>query len=428
MDGFAIDSISIDYTTIMIVIFYFFLSIFFSMGETAIMSVSKAYLLNQSQQGKKRAILLNKMFKDPNTLITTMLVGNNISNIFFTTLITAVAIKTFGEGNTIIIGLSITVILLIFAEILPKTYAFSTPNKTALVLSPLIYISILILKPANIFFLFINKMFLKLLGAKNNNNTMVTIDNLRGAIEMLEREEESENITSQEKEMLHSILDLNDLSVADIMNHRKNVLCIDIDDDPEKNLDIIVNSAYNRLPVFKDKPENIIGILNVKDVFRAYKQNNSIDIKELIKTSYFIPETTYVIDLLMSFREKNERLALIVDEYGSFMGILTLGDILEEITGDLKSVEQSQISEHINKIGDSYLVDGDYKIRDLNRKMPWKLPDEEFTTVAGLILYETGKIPNVGNIFVLYGFKFEIIEKRRHQLVKIKITPFDEVV
>lgn len=415
--------IHIEYTIIIISVIFLLLSAFFSASETAIMSISKSYLLSQSQQGKKRAILLSNMLKNPNNIITSMLIGNNITNIFFTTLITAITIKTFGEGNTIIIGLSITFVVLVFAEILPKTYAFSKHNSVAILLAPIIYLSLIILKPASILFLFINRILLKLLRVKNNNNSLGTIDNLRGAIEMLEREEESKTITSQEKEMLHSVLDLNDLAVADIMNHRKNVLCIDIDDDLEENLKIIINSAYNRLPVFKDRPENIIGIIHVKDVFRAYKQNGIVNLKELIKTPYFIPEVTDVIDLLMFFREKNERLALIVDEYGSFMGILTLGDILEEITGELKNLEQSHINEHINKVGDSYLVNGDYKIRDLNRKMSWKLPDEEFTTIAGLILYETGKIPNVGNVFVLHGFKFEIVEKRRHQLVKIKVTP-----
>lgn len=415
--------IHIEYTIIIISVIFLLLSAFFSASETAIMSISKSYLLSQSQQGKKRAILLSNMLKNPNNIITSMLIGNNITNIFFTTLITAITIKTFGEGNTIIIGLSITFVVLVFAEILPKTYAFSKHNSVAILLAPIIYLSLIILKPASILFLFINRILLKLLRVKNNNNSLGTIDNLRGAIEMLEREEESKTITSQEKEMLHSVLDLNDLAVADIMNHRKNVLCIDIDDDLEENLKIIINSAYNRLPVFKDRPENIIGIIHVKDVFRAYKQNGIVNLKELIKTPYFIPEVTDVIDLLMFFREKNERLALIVDEYGSFMGILTLGDILEEITGELQNLEQSHINEHINKVGDSYLVNGDYKIRDLNRKMSWKLPDEEFTTIAGLILYETGKIPNVGNVFVLHGFKFEIVEKRRHQLVKIKVTP-----
>ncbi|MDR0484532.1 MAG: CNNM domain-containing protein [Alphaproteobacteria bacterium] len=422
------ENFNLEITTLIISIGCLILSAFFSAGETSIMSISKPYLLTQSQQGNWRAKLLSKMLNDPNNIITSLLIGNNVANIFFTTIITTMAIKLFGEGHTVIVGLAITFLVLMFAEILPKTYAFSNYNRYAIILAPFVFIFMIILRPISIFFIFINKIFLKLLVPKSNSNDLVAIANLRGAIEMLDREEEDKVIISTEKEMLHSILDLNELTVADIMKHRKNVLCIDIDDSMEENLKIIIESAYNRIPVFKDDLEHIIGVLNVKDVFRAYKEkeNHKLDIKSLMKTPYFIPETTYVIDLLLHFREKNQRLALIVDEYGSFMGILTLGDILEEIAGDIKNTEQYQNNEYIHKVGSSYIVDGDYKIRDLNRKMSWKLPDEEFTTVAGLILFETGKIPNVGNIFVFYDFKFEIIEKLRHQLVKIKITPVEK--
>ncbi|MCL2567310.1 MAG: CNNM domain-containing protein [Alphaproteobacteria bacterium] len=428
MDSINVGNIDIEFTTITISIIFLLLAAFFSASETATMSISKPYLLTQAQQGNRRAKLLNKMLQDPNNIITALLFGNTVAIIFFTTIITSMAIRKFGEGNTIIISLVLTFFILLFAEILPKTFAFSNYNKYAIILAPFTFIFIFIFKPISIFFLFINKIFLRLVAPKNTSNDLITIDNLRGAIEMLEREEESKVAISAEKEMLHSVLDLNELNAADIMNHRKNVLCIDIDDSMEDNLKKILDSAYNRIPVYKDDLEHIIGIINVKDVFKAYREdeNHNIDLQSLMKDPYFIPESTYVIDLLVNFREKNQRMALIVDEYGSFMGILTLGDILEEIAGDIKNTEQYQNNEYIQKVGSSYIVDGDYKIRDLNRKMSWKLPDEEFTTVAGLILYETGKIPYIGNIFVFYGFKFEIIEKFRHRLAKIKITPMEK--
>ncbi|MDR2007583.1 MAG: CNNM domain-containing protein [Alphaproteobacteria bacterium] len=426
MDSIHIGNIDIEFTTIVISVICLALGAFFSASETSIMSISKPYLLTQTQQGNRRAKLLSRMLQDPNNIITSLLIGNNVATIFFTTIITSMVIRKFGDGHTLLIGLIITFFVLIFAEILPKTFAFSNYNKYAIVLAPFAFIFITILKPISICFLFINKIFLRLIAPKHTPNNSVPIDNLRGAIEMLEREEESNEVISTEKEMLHSVLDLNELSVSDIMNHRKNVLCINIDDDLEDNLKIILDSAYNRIPVFKDNLEHIIGIIHVKDVFKAYRENHNIDLQSLLKDPYFIPESTYVIDLLVNFREKNQRMALIVDEYGSFMGILTLGDILEEIAGDIKNTEQYQNNEFIQKVGNSYIVDGDYKIRDLNRKMGWKLPDEEFTTVAGLILYETGKIPNVGSIFVFYDFKFEIIEKFRHRLAKIKITPVEK--
>ncbi len=412
-------------TSIVVIAFCILVSALFSVSETAMTGLSKPFLLQKQHKGSKLAKLTNKMLKDPNSLITSLLVGNNIANIFCATFIADLATKYYGEtSNLFVISLATTAIVLIFAEILPKTLAFTNINNIALWMSPFVYISVRILQPVVIIFLKINHFFLKYIFRYKdvNNNVLASVDNLRGAIEMLHRQEESHGIMNQEKAMLHSVLDLNELMVADILNHRKNVVCVDSQDSKENILEKLINCPYTRVPVFKDKPENIIGVLNVKDVFKELIKNNNLDILSLLKKPYFIPESTEALDLLMVFRDKQERLALVVDEYGSFMGILTLGDILEEITGELQSREQDN-QVHIETYLDSYVVPGDLTIRDLNRKMNLKLPDEDFTTVAGLILYETGKIPNVGNIFILHGFKFEILEKRRHQLVKIKITP-----
>jgi Mg2+/Co2+ transporter CorB len=402
-------------------------SAFFSASETALTSISKAYVLSKAQNGSKRARLIHKMLSEPQKLITTLLIGNNIVNIFFTIIATELFIKYVGNSNTLVLGLIITLIVLILAEILPKTYAVSRSIEVSFLLSPLIYLIIIILSPITWIFLSINKFLLKYVlknKRKKSSDYNGTVDTLRGAIELFNREEDDAKLLMQEKEMLHSVLDLTELKAEDIMNHRKNIFCIDINDKKENIIENLINSAYTRIPVFKNNPDNIIGIINVKDIFKSYYKNpKEIDLNSIVKKAYFIPETTYIIDLLTYFKEKQERLALVVDEYGTFMGIITLGDIIEEITGELKITEQHNINEIIHKNKDSFIVAGDLKIRDLNRKMGWELPDEEFTTVAGLILYETGKIPNVGNVFIFHNFKFEILEKRRHQLMKIKITP-----
>ncbi|XWO13371.1 HlyC/CorC family transporter [Candidatus Hepatincola sp. Pdp] len=396
------------------------LSCFFSAAETAITASSKSYLLHKDKQGVKTAKILNKLLKKPDNIIISLLVGNNFANILFTTIVTALLIPKIGIQYTLLLGISITFIILIFAEILPKTYTLGNPNKIVLILTPLIYGVINIIKPLSWIFITINKLFLFL--SNHNTHSMVSLDNLRGAIEMLEREEDDTLAISQEKEMLHSILDLNDLSVAEIMNHRKNVFCINLNDEKEDIIKAFMSCAYSRIPVYKESSDNIVGIIRTQTFYKSYLQHgDNINIEELILPPYFIPTSTYVIDLLTTFKEKRERMALIVDEYGSFMGILTLGDILEEITGDLKNQEQTTQIE-IQAHDDGYIVSGDLKIRDLNRKMGWNLPDEEFTTVAGLILYETGRIPNVGNIFIFHNFKFQILEKKRHQLIKIKVS------
>lgn len=392
----------------------------FSAAETAITASSKSYLLHKDKQGVKTAKMVNRLLKKPDNIIISLLVGNNFANILFTTIVTALMIPKIGTQYTLLLGVSITFVILIFAEILPKTYTLGNPNKIVLILTPLIYGVINIMKPLSWIFITINKIFLFL--SNHSTHSMVSLDNLRGAIEMLEREEDDTLAISQEKEMLHSILDLNDLSVAEIMNHRKNVFCIDLNDEKEDIIKAFMNCAYSRIPVYKESSDNIVGIIRTQTFYKAYLQHGeNINIESLILPPYFIPTSTYVIDLLTTFKEKRERMALIVDEYGSFMGILTLGDILEEITGDLKNQEQTTPIE-IQAHDDGYIVSGDLKIRDLNRKMGWNLPDEEFTTVAGLILYETGRIPNVGNIFIFHNFKFQILEKKRHQLIKIKVS------
>ncbi len=416
-------------TSMFIMFFCLVLSSLLSAAETSITTLSKSYLLHKTQEGSKRAIMLSNMLHNPKFLITSLLIGNNIANILLTTIATTLFIHSFGEKYSFALSLALIFIILIFGEILPKTYAIAKANKLSFAIAPVVYFLLFTLKPITFIFLKINGFLLYILlpkKSRNNNEFDETVHNLRGAIEMFNRESESEEVVLQEKEMLHSVLDLNELKAQDIMNHRKNIVCIDINEDKNNIMEELINSPYTRIPFFQDNKDNIIGLINVKNVFKNfYKDPKNIDFKSLLSKPYFIPETTYIIDLLSYFKETQERLALVVDEYGTFMGIITLGDIVEEITGELKNKEQNNSNEFIYKNKDSYIVAGDLKIRDLNRKMNWELPDEEFTTIAGLILYETGKIPNVGNVFIFHSFKFEILEKKQHQLVKIKITPMN---
>jgi Mg2+/Co2+ transporter CorB len=414
---------------IIIAIICLILSAFFSAAEISITGSQKSFLLRQEQNGNKTAKTINNLLKNPNKMLTSLVIGNNIANIFFTTSFTALFIYFFGNNYFTLVSLLIISILLVFAEILPKTIAFSYANKLILILATPINLIIKLITPISSIFLFINRFILiKILRMPKETNTNAvfgSVDNLRGAIELFNREEESHLLVSKEKAMLHSILDLNEIQISDIINHRKDVFSVDINTPPSDLVKKLINCPYSRVPVYNN-PNEIIGILSIKSVFKYYIQNNnsdSIDIKKLITTPYFVPETTYVLDLLESFKQKNERMAIIIDEYGSFMGILTLGDIIEEITGEIALKEQKNNVEEVKPNKNGFIVAGDLKIRDLNRKMNWKLPDEEFTTVAGLILYQTGKIPATGSSFVFNNFKFDVLEKKQHQLIKIRITP-----
>lgn len=419
-------------TYIIIAIICLLLSAFFSASETALTASSKPYLLHQEQKGITRAKLINNMLKNFDTTITCLLIGNNLTNVLFTSILTALFINLFGEAKLYAFSLAIVIVILITAEILPKTLAFINPTKLALWLAPFIYGIVVLITPFGKLFLLINKFITKyvLFVNKKSNNSGVfsTKDSLRGAIDMFGENTSASTQEHKEKAMLHGVLDLQELQVADIINHRKDVYSINLKSTYQDLMQKILASPYTLVPVFNADSNTVSGVLNVKsflkDVVKNMQNNNkTADINKYIQLPYVVPESSFVLNLLESFKAKQERMAIVVDEYGSFMGILTLGDILEEITGDLSSKEQSNTKNSIVQSNNSYIVEGDLKIRDLNRKMNWKLPDEEFTTVAGLILYETGKIPNSGSSFAFHNFKFTILEKRKHQLVKIKITP-----
>jgi len=283
-----------------------------------------------------------------------------------------------------------------------------------------------LIKPIVFVFLKINNIFLMLTKSKGIDED-ASIDNIRGAIEMFKR---NDNSLLDEKAMLHGVLDLTELRAEDVMLHRKKVFCINSNDDKDFILDKIINSNFTRIPVYENNMENIIGIIDIRDILKIKKLgDNNFLIKSLMREPFILPNTSPLVDVLTQFKEKQERMALVVDEYGSFLGIITLKDIVEEVFGDLNHKERnlSDSGKSIKKLEDgSIIVDGDLSIRDLNKKMKWELPDEEVTTIAGLLLFETGSIPKIGSLFAICGFIFEVIEKKKHQITKIKISKLEK--
>lgn len=404
---------------IILCLFLILLSAYFAASETALTSVSLSSITEKAKKGNKNAKLILSMLKDKSSLIIILLMANTFINIFFSTLTTSLSVKYLSGGYIFLIGLANAIIILLFGEMLPKSYAFNRPMGFSLRVASSVFIFIKILKPFTKILLIINNIFFKLLGSKKTNYNFDSLENLRGAIELFQNHSDLGN-TKNEREMLHSLLDLHDIAIGEIMIHRKNVFCVDIDTPKDSLIQAIIESNYTKVPVYKDSKDNIIGILYTKEILKYYfKDRENFDIKELIKKPTYFPETSDAFDLLIFLQKSREKMIIVVDEYGGFMGIVSVSDILEEIVGELKS---TQIT-NIQKINNSYIVNGDLTIRDLNRKLSWKLPDNKATTMAGLILYETGRIPNTGNIFALHNFKFEILEKKKQQIRKIKITP-----
>ena len=249
-------------------------------------------------------------------------------------------------------------------------------------------------------------------------------EELRGAIELFVGDQEE---VRDERAMLHSILDLTEVEVSEIMTHRSKIEAIDAGQPPQKIVEAVLSSPHTRLPVWQDDPDNILGVLHAKELFRAVRSQpdaiETLDISAIAAPPWFIPEGTDLRAQLQAFRQRREHFAIVVDEYGEVLGIVTLEDILEEIVGDIVDEHDIRI-EGVRPAKDGgVVVNGDVTIRDLNRQFDWKLPDEEASTIAGLILHEARTIPNIGQVFVFHHLRFEILGRKRNQITSIRVTP-----
>jgi Mg2+/Co2+ transporter CorB len=318
-----------------------------------------------------------------------------------------------------------TVLIVVFGEVMPKTYAINNADRLALGVAPAMRALVRLVSPIIRVMQNFVRGILRLLGAR------VTADlgaesaeaELRGAIDL------HADATGEEQgsgAMLHSILDLNDVIIGDIMVHRSNLSTIDSDQSPEKIVEAVVASPHTRLPVWRGEPDNIIGVLHAKALLRAVQASggklDDIDVTGLALPPWFVPESTTLLAQLRAFRSRREHFALVVDEYGALMGIVTLEDIIEEIVGDIEDEHDLNVSGVKREPDGSYVVDGTVTIRDLNREFGWRLPDDDVATIAGLVLHEARRIPEPGQVFVFHGFRFEVLERQRNQVRLLKIT------
>lgn len=410
---------------LIIVFFLLFMSAFFSGSETALTAASKVRLSAKEKEGNKRAALVNRIRDKKDRMIGALLLGNNLVNILASALATSALIKLFGDAGVIYATMVMTLLVLIFAEVLPKTYAFHYADKMSMAIAPIIRVVIFVFAPITETVTWIVRSFLKLFGVDISKvGAGSHLELLRGAIEMHEGPEQE---TNEQRNMLRSILDLADVDVEDIMIHRKKVTMINIEDSVEDIVEQVLESPYTRLPLWQDNQDNIVGVIHAKHLLRELRKVDGkvkkIDIDSVKMEPWFIPETTALFDQLQAFRERKEHFAVVIDEYGSFMGIVTLEDILEEIVGDIDD-EHDEVIEGVRALpGNRYMVDGSVTIRDLNREYDWGLPDDEYSTIAGLILFESQTIPEVGQSFRYHDFRFDIIKRLKNQIMLIRVQP-----
>ncbi len=401
------------------------LSAFFSGSETALTAASRVRLHAQAKAGNKRASLVNKIREKKDRLIGALLLGNNLVNILASALTTSVMIQLFDEAGVVYATLVMTMLILVFAEVLPKTYALHHADSMSMRIAPIIRVVVLVFAPVTETVTWIVRSCLKLFGIDISKvGAGSHLELLRGTIEMHHGKGQK---TQDQRAMLRSILDLFDVDVEEVMIHRKNVIMINAEIPMQDLINEVLNAPYTRIPVYREDQDNIIGIVHVKALVRELMNQNGnpakVDLEKIISNPWFIPETTNLYDQLQAFRERKEHFAIVIDEYGTFMGIVTLEDILEEIVGEIDDEHDHSVP-GVRKLHDgTYLVDGAVTIRDLNREFEWNLPDGDYATLAGMILNEAQMIPEVGQSFIFHNFQFDISKRQRNQITLVRITP-----
>lgn len=402
------------------------ISAFFSASETALTAASRPFMYHLGESGNRRAQLVSRMQGRTDQLLGAILFGNNLVNILASSLATSALIVAFGEVGIAYATVSLTFLVLIFGEVLPKTYAFRRANNVALWVAPAINVLMRLLLPITATINLISRMVLTMLGANRRRGAgdAASEAELRGAIAL---HAGTGTGVLHEGAMLHSILDLAEVEVGEVMTHRRSVIMIDADDAPAAQLAQVLASPFSRFPLWREEPDNIIGVIHVKDLLRAVhaqaSQPGGFDIAKLAAKPWFIPDTTTLYDQLQEFRRRREHFALVVDEYGSLMGIVTLEDILEEIVGEIDDEHDLATPGATREADGTIVVQGTVTIRDLNREFGWRLPDEEAVTLAGLLLHEARRIPEVGEEFSIQGFRFLVLRRQRHQITTIRVIP-----
>jgi len=405
------------------------LSAFFSGSETALTAASRARIHQLETEGDRRARIVGYLLIEKERLIGAILLGNNAVNILASSIATYLFVGLVGETGVAYATLSMTLLVLIFAEVLPKTYAIRNADRMALAVAPVLRIVVTVLSPITLAVQMIVASTLRLLGGRPvaPSDYLQASDEIRGAIDLHAREG---TMRKHYRDMLRSILDLAEVRVEEVMVHRRNMVALDAGEPPAKVIEQALSSPYTRLPVWRDDPDNIIGILHAKDILRAIRENDgnidAIDLAAILAEPWFVPDSTSLVDQLQAFRARRAHFALVVDEYGALMGLVTLEDIIEEIVGDITDEHDIPVLGVRAEADGSYVVDGTVTIRDLNRRFDWRLPDEEAATIAGLVIHEAQYIPEVGEAFEFHGFRFEVLARQRNQITSLHITPIRE--
>jgi Mg2+/Co2+ transporter CorB len=397
-----------------------------SAAETSMTAASRGRMHQLERDGDGPARRVNRLIANQETMIGAILLANNVINIFASVVTTQVLGAAFpGWVGAAIATAVMTVLVVIFSEILPKTLAIARADDVARALSIPTYWVVRIFGPIANRAQWVVRQTLRPFGIKLSMeaDVLAAHEEIRGAVEY----HHSEGLVeTRDRWMLGGVLDLGEMDVSEVMVHRKAIAMIDADLTSREILASALESAHTRLPLYRDDPENIVGVLHAKDLLQALSETDgkidALDIKSIMRPPWFIPETTSLKDQLAAFLKRQSHFALVVDEYGALQGLITLEDILEEIVGEIEDEHDEAVPGVRPAPGGGVIVDGSVTIRDLNRAMNWNLPDEEAVTVAGLLIHEAQTIPDVGQVFAFHRHEFRVVERKANQITVLQVS------
>lgn len=398
------------------------LNAFFSLAETALTAASRARMLSLEKDGDKAAERVVALMENRERMIGAVLLGANFVTIAASAIASTIFTAMYPQYGPLISTLLLTPLLLIFGEVLPKTWAITSADVLARAVSWPVTWMVRFLAPIVSGVQWIVRNALRLMGVKvaEGVDVLAAREEILGTVELAAEEGA---VDTGVRDRLKGAVVLGDLTVEDVMVHRKSMRTIDASLPPREILAQAMASSHTRLPVWRDTPDNIVGVLHARDLMRtiAEKGRDGIVVDEIMRAPWFVPETTWAEDQLAEFLKRREHFAIVVDEFGALEGMVTLEDILEEIVGDIKDEHDVPFTGVRPQPDGSVNVDGTVPIRDLNRAMDWDLPDDEAVTIAGLVIHESQTIPDPGQVFAYHGYRFEILRKQRNAIAALRI-------
>jgi Mg2+/Co2+ transporter CorB len=415
-----------DWLTVLAVVVCLLVSAFFSASETALTASSRAAMMRLEKQGNSDAGVVNRLLAKRERLLGAILFANNFTNIAASTLATGLLLAYVGHAGVIYATVVMTLLIFIFAEVLPKTAAFNAPDRMALAVARPVDRTVRWFSP----FLRVVEWLVRILlhgsgmPIGKTQSILSPDEELRGAVDLMHH---AGTVEKLDRDMMGGLLDLRELTVSDVMIHRTKMVMLDADEPPHDLIDAVLAAGVTRIPLWRQSPDNVIGVLNAKEVWRALHAAEGdaakIDIGALAKSPWFVPDTTPLAEQLKAFRHRKSPFALVVDEYGELEGLVTLEDIVEEIVGDITDEHDIAVPGVRPQPDGSVNVDGGVPIRDLNRAMDWNIPDDEATTIAGIVIHEARSIPEPGQSFTFHGFRFQVLRKTRNRITALRVAP-----